>query len=191
MLSLAVFCASLLLSAPHERIEIEAESFVSQERTDLRRWVVQTHPEASGGKSLQVLPDTRRTHDDKLIAGDNFSNKPGEIAVVHYRIDVKTPGRYFVWVRAFSTGTEDNGVHAGIDGQWPASGARLQWCEGKRTWRWESKQRTQRNHCGEPGLIYLDIATPGPHTLSFSMREDGFHMDRILLTTDPAHQPNN
>ncbi len=71
----------------------------------------------------------------------------------------------------------------GIDGTWPASGRKLQWCEGKQSWRWESKQRTQEQHCGEPYKIFLDIMQPGVHEIHFSMREDGFEFDRWLMTS--------
>jgi hypothetical protein len=120
----------------------------------------------------------RVTHDDKLINGENFSNQPGEMAVLHYRVQFSTPGRYYVWVRAYSSGPEDNSIHAGLDGVGPASGARMQWCESKNAWRWESRQRTEKNHCGEPGKIYLDVTTAGWHTVSFSMREAGFQFDQ-------------
>lgn len=139
---------------------------------------------ASGGAYLEVLPDTRRTHDDKLIKGENFSNDPGKMAVLSYKVHFETAGRYFVWVRAYSSGSEDNGLHVGIDGTWPESGQRMQWCQGKNSWRWESKQRTQKNHCGEPHKIFLDVAKPGEHTIHFSMREDGFEFDKWLMTTD-------
>ncbi len=176
----------LFLLAP-PAVEVEAESFFALEKSEVRKWSVhRSIPGASGGAHIEVLPDTRRTHDDKLVVGENFSNKPGEMAVVSYRVRVPEPGRYYVWVRAYSTGTEDNGIHVGIDGQWPASGARMQWCEGKNTWRWESRQRTEANHCGEPGKIWLDIPTAGDHIVSFSMREDGFRMDKFLLTAAPG-----
>jgi hypothetical protein len=100
-----------------------------------------------------------------------------------------TPGRYYVWVKAYSTGTEDNGVHVGLNGGWPDSGQRMQWCEGKHTWHWESKQRTPQQHCGVPHLIYLDIDKSGVHEIQFSMREDGFEMDMWLMTTDMNFNP--
>ena len=37
----------------------------------------------------------------------------------------------------------------GLDGKWPKSGQRLQWCEGKRSWQWESKQRTNEGQIFE------------------------------------------
>lgn len=200
---------SPLAAAPqyqeHEGVIVgEAEGFVEQTKDDLRSWYVTTSSsqprvtpdgdpphceEASGGSYIEVLPDTRRTHDDRLVPGQNFSNEPGEIAVLSYRIHVETPGRYYVWARAYSTGTEDNGLHVGLDGQWPESGARMQWCEGKRGWRWESRQRTPENHCGEPHKIYLDIEQAGEHMLQFSMREDGFEFDKFLLTREQLAGP--
>lgn len=180
-------------------LAVEAEHFAAQSKTKTRAFYLHSsaatshiQPDgdpghvagASGGAYLEILPDTRRTHDDKLIRGENFSPEPGQLAVLDYRVRISTPGRYYVWVRAYSTGSEDNGLHVGIDGQWPASGQRLQWCQGKQSWRWESKQRTQQQHCGEPHKIYLDISEPGEHTIHFSMREDGFEFDKWLMTTD-------
>jgi len=180
-------------------VAVEAEHFSSQTLTGKRRWYATTRDttpkiqpdgdnnhaaDASGGAYLEILPDTRRTHGDKLTAGANFSNDPGQMAVLSYWVHFRTPGRYYVWVRAYSTGSEDNGLHVGLDGQWPESGRRLQWCEGKNTWRWESKQRTAQQHCGEPYKIYLDVTGPGLHQIAFSMREDGFEFDKWLMTTD-------
>ncbi len=180
-------------------VAVEAEHFFRQTRSDKRAFhlitahtSVEIEPDgdpphvagASGEAYLEVLPDTRRTHADKLIRAENFAPQPGDLAVLHYRTYITTPGRYYVWARAYSTGTEDNGLHVGIDGTWPASGQRLQWCEGKHGWRWESKQRTEQVHCGEPHKIYLDIDTPGEHVIQFSMREDGFEFDKWLMTTN-------
>jgi hypothetical protein len=180
-------------------LAVEAEHFARQTATEQRAFYLvtaaqrpQVEPDgdlphvagASGGAYLEILPDTRRNHGDKLIKGENFSPQPGQLAVLTYNVHIGTPGRYYVWVRAFSTGSEDNGLHVGMDGTWPASGQRLQWCDGKRTWRWESKQRTEQEHCGEPGKIFLDIDKPGRHQIHFSMREDGFEFDKWLMTTD-------
>jgi hypothetical protein len=185
-------------------LKVEAEHFYKQTKSDLRQWYIVSsdfkttlkendpaiHVEgASGGAYVEILPDTRTNHSEKLIAGENFSNKPGEMAILHYKIRVTTPGRYYIWVRAYSTGSEDNGIHVGLDGTWPASGARMQWCPGKNSWYWDSKQRTQEVHCGVPGLIYLDIDSAGEHEIQFSMREDGFEMDQWLMTTLPDYDP--
>ena len=184
-------------------VAVEAEHFFKQSLTDTRAFYLTTSDEtpqfdsdgdpshvagAGNGAYLEILPDTRRTHGDKLKPGINFSNDPGKAAVVSYQVNFTNAGRYYVWVRAYSTGGEDNGLHVGIDGTWPESGQRLQWCKGKNQWWWESKQRTKEVHCGEPHKIYLDIDQPGLHTIHFSMREDGFEFDKWLMTRDRDFQ---
>ena len=183
-------------------VEVEAEDFYSQELTDIRRWYVvdadyaqDIQPDADGshastasGKAyLEILPDTRKNHEEQLIAGENFSNEPGKLAVLHYPVYFNTPGKYYVWVRAYSTGTEDNGIHVGLNGEWVASGQRMQWCEGKDQWTWASKQRTQEEHCGVEQQIFLEIKEPGRHTISFSMREDGFEFDKWAMSLQYNH----
>ena len=39
-------------------------------------------------------------------------------------------------------------------------------------------------HCGVADEIWIDVPTAGEHTISFSMREDGFEFDRFLMTMD-------
>ncbi|MFZ5831031.1 MAG: hypothetical protein ACOY3P_13150, partial [Planctomycetota bacterium] len=172
---------------------VEAEHFYKQTKTDKRAWHITSPdsipsvspdgdpahlPGASGGAYVECLPDTRRNHSQKLVAGENFSDAPGALAVLHYKVHFNTPGRYYVWVRAHSTCTEDNGIHVGLDGAWPESGRRMQWCAGKHSWHWESKQRTKEEHCGVPYAIYLDVTSPGEHEVMFSLREDGFEFDK-------------
>jgi hypothetical protein len=172
-------------------ISVEAEAYAKVERNSIRSWKHVRDTTASGGAYIFITPDTRVTHSDSLYNGVNFSNKPGQMCIVTYNVKFKTTGRYFVWVRAKSTGSEDNSVHVGIDGTWPETGARMQWCQGKNKWWWESKQRTQKEHCGVPYQIYINVDTPGLHTIQFSMREDGFKMDKFLLTTNRNFKPDN
>ena len=185
-------------------VAVEAEYFFKQTKSEIRQWYRTSknerpsvgrdedplHCKNTGNNAyLEILPDTRVTHGDKLTPGENFSNVAGQMSILHYKVFIHKPGRYYVWVRAFSTGSEDNGLHVGIGGTWPDSGQRLQWCEGKNTWRWESKQRTQTVHCGEPYLIFLDIEKSGLHEITFSMREDGFEFDRFILARDKKYVP--
>ncbi|WP_045030963.1 hypothetical protein [Draconibacterium sediminis] len=185
-------------------VAVEAEFFYKQSKTDKRQWYRSSKFEeakvgrdddtlhvynASNNAYLEILPDTRVTHDDELKRGENFSDIPGIMATVHYRIKFNNTGRYYVWARAMSTGGEDNGVHVGMNGEWPEHGRRIQWCEGRNRWTWASKQRTKEVHCGVPYEIYLDIENPGVYDIQFSMREDGFEFDKFLLTKDKYYKP--
>lgn len=177
-------------------IAVEAEYFYKQSKSKIRQWYItandkKTKDKASNNGYIKILPDTRITHEDALVVGENFSNKAGELGILHYKVRINTPGRYYVWVRAYSTGSEDNGIHVGLNGQWPENGRRMQWCQGKNKWTWESKQRTKEEHCGVPQQIYLDFNQPGTHDIQFSMREDGFEFDKFILTKDINYIPKD
>ncbi len=186
-------------------LEIEAEAFHYNSNNGTKRdWYVRSEKNevpftgesitnhsdvASGNAYIESLPDTRVTHADPLLHGENFFPIAGVGGIVSYKVKINNPGNYFVWVSAFSSGTEDNGVHIGIDETWPESGARIQWCEDKNQWKWSSAQRLPENHCGTSNTIFLNFPKTGEYIVSFSMREDGFEMDRFILTKDSNFIP--
>jgi hypothetical protein len=145
---------------------------------------------ASGGAYVEGLPDTRVTHDDPLVSGESFFNTAGAGPTLTYRIHFNTPGTYYVWGRALTTGTEDNGAHVGIDDDWPSSGTRMQWCGSRGSWLWRNAQRDSGGSaCGVDGTITIDVETAGEHRVRISMREDGFELDKLVLTTDADYTP--
>ncbi len=180
-------------------VVVEAEHYAEQSADTIRKWYrmnadqtpdVQpdhdgNHYETASGKAyLEVLPDTRKNHGEPLVQNMNFTEEMGRMAVLYYPVWFNTPGKYYVWVRTCPTGSEDNGVHVGIDGRWPDSGRRMQFMSQQSQWNWDSKQRTEQVHTGEKYRIYLKVEKAGLHTIMFSMREDGFEMDRRLMSTD-------
>lgn len=145
---------------------------------------------ASGGAYVEGLPDTRVTHDDPLVNGESFFNTAGAGPTLTYRVYFNTPGTYYVWGRALTTGTEDNGAHVGIDDDWPSTGTRMQWCGSRGSWLWRNAQRDSGGSaCGVDGTITIDVAAAGEHRVRISMREDGFELDKIVLTTDADFTP--
>jgi len=185
-------------------VAVEAELFYNQMQTVIRKWhiissgklpAILPDPDkehingASNNAYIEILPDTRITHSDTLTDGVNFSGTPGKMAITYYKVKINKPGRYYVWVRCYSTGSEDNGLHVGINDSWPEHGQRMQWCDNKNDWTWASRQRTENAHCGVPKEIYLDINKAGIYDIQFSMREDGFEMDKFILTTNIDYIP--
>ncbi|MEM1296203.1 MAG: hypothetical protein AAGH89_12620 [Verrucomicrobiota bacterium] len=194
---------AFVASADHAVVSFEAESFTEQSNHELRSWhltsatsIPQIEPDAdpahlegaSGGAYLEILPDSRRNHDEKLIKGVNFSPEPGQMAILKYRIAFPKPGKYYVWARVYSTGTEDNGFHIGLNGEWPESGQRWQTVV-KNRWHWECKQRTEEVHIGVPMQLFLEIPSAGEHEILISMREDGCELDKLVLATDLDFRP--
>ncbi len=199
----ALQTAEAIQALENNHLEIEAEDFhINTANKSLRKWYVrkakghapflnsELHAStASGNAYIEALPDTRVKHKDPLIRGENFFPIAGSGGIVGYKVNIKEPGRYYVWVKAFSSGPEDNGLHVGIDGHWPKSGQRIQLCKGKRKWTWSSAQRVPENHCGVPKTIYLDVKTAGEHVVLFSMREDGFELDKFIMSPNEAFVP--
>jgi hypothetical protein len=102
---------------------------------------------------------------------------------VDYEITFTTPGTYTVWVRGDAAGGDgDDSLHIGLDGVVLATSADIS-LERADGFVWTSKRMTS----AEPATLV--IASAGVRTLNLWMREDGAHVDRILLTIDPAYVP--
>ncbi|MEO0323129.1 MAG: hypothetical protein AAF447_09245 [Myxococcota bacterium] len=158
--------------------------------------------DASDGIYLEALPDRRRTDDEPGTSRDiGVINDPTRAPTLVYRVFFETPGRYYVWVHARGQGPAANGLHVGLDGDWPRndlvdpSTMRLQFRNG---WRWAQTRRGGRQHTGVSGTdevserdanVWLQIDTPGVHTIELGMREDGLEIDKVILTTDPELEP--
>ncbi len=177
-------------------VVVEAEQFARQTRDDKRAWYITSatkapppgpdidppHVEgASGGAYIEVLPDTG-VDGTPPIPGESISDKPGEMAVLSYRIRFTTAGRYYIWVRAFGTDGDDNTLHFGLNDAWPDSSAR-QHTYASKNWRWANRHRQHK------GKIYFDVPTAGVHTVNVSMREDGCELDQFVLTTGQDYLP--
>ncbi len=188
----AALLAPVAHSADFVAVRVEAENYTSKNDA----WMITSpgdipditpdpdgpHNEsASGDANVELLPDTRVTHEDPILQGQNYWNQPGTGPRLDYTFHIPEAGRYYVFVKAYSSGTEDNGIHVGLNNTTPESGARIQLCSGKNNWTWSSAQRTDENHCGVTKTIWLDFTEPGTNTVSFYAREDGFELDQFLL----------
>ena len=141
---------------------------------------------ASGRAYLELLPDRRVRDEDVLDPANAVWAVPGFGPTAFYRVSFPEPGRYDVHVRAYASGPHDGGLHVGIDGEWPASGAALQVCEaGANAWRWSSGQRgSGGRRCGVEGTVWLTVDAAGEHTVGIAGLDDGFELDRIMLIRD-------
>lgn len=142
--------------------------------------------QAVGQAYLELLPDVRVTHADEFGPPTAVWFQPGTGPRAEYPIDFPEAGRYYVHVRAYSTGTEDNGLHIGLDGEFGNSGKNMQFCTAGQGWSWSSKQRDSGGNgpCGAKKTIWVTVDEPGAHNFMISAREDGFEIDRVMLIKD-------
>ncbi|MBN2802131.1 MAG: hypothetical protein JXR91_03455 [Deltaproteobacteria bacterium] len=145
---------------------------------------------ADGGIYITTVEDTAITDTDSSTP-TNISN-PANSCQIGYYIDIPAPGRYYVWVRGYSGLSTDNSIHTGFDNTWPASGKNIQFPQMEKIWVWSSNQRDSGGTVyGIPYTIYLDIDTPGKHSLMFAMREDGFKFDSWIISSSDQYNPND
>ncbi len=200
--------ADVRTHADYVAIDVEGEENIGKDD----RWVL-TEPStpaqsqdpdgnhsdtAVGNAYLELLPDIRVTHGDPFGPPRALWGAAGTGPEMDFLVDFPEAGRYYVHVRALSTGTEDNGIHVGLNGDWPEHGRSMQWCTGGRGWQWASRQRDSggAGPCGVSHTIWLEVPTAGEHNVLFSAREDGFEFDRFMLIKDKSDntricEPNN
>ena len=188
-----------------EYIEVEAESFQSQDLTKNRAWYITSDERTKkikpdpdkkhiGGASnrtyIEVLPETFTDKSRTMREGVNFSRTPGKVAVLNYKVNFKTTGKFYVWVKGYCSSTLDNSIHVGMDDKWKESGTGLYFCDGQDKWSWSSYLRNRTDDC-DPNAkrAYIIVNRPGTHTIQFSMREDGFEFDKFVLTKERGKKP--
>lgn len=127
---------------------------------------------ASGTGYLRVLPNTAVTTDT------GYTTLSPELK---YQINFTTAGTYYVWIRGRGPTTNDNTLHGGIDGSGPASADKIGIFPSSWSWR--------RSTMDGP-VAMIVVGSPGVHSFHLWMREDGFIVDKILLTTSSSYIPS-
>ena len=153
-------------------IAMEAEHFHTRQARSGHSWDAITEPHNSAGEALRAQPNS-----GALINEDYVNTSPH----LGYRINVRTPGRYYVWVRAKASSGNDDSLHVGLDGVAAPNGFRVSNFESY--WSWSSTLM------GSGERAYVDIGSAGEHVFDVWMREDGIIIDKILLTSSDQFEP--
>jgi len=155
----------------YELVTVEAEHYHYLQKVGTHGWEPDFKSGYSGGGALRVLPDNGTEFDDT-------ASSPR----LDYNISFNAPGIYYVWVRGYATSMEDNSVHIGVDGinQGIADKIKISSFD---IWTW-----TNNRLDGTEATI--EVLSAGIHTLNIWMHQDGFRLDKIILTKSSAYQPS-
>jgi len=96
-----------------------------------------------------------------------------------YQVNFTRTGRHYVWVRGIGDRSSANSVHVGLDGVETASSAAINFPISS-SWAWT----------GGVGVASIQVNSPGIHTINVWMREAGFRIDKLVVTTDAALLPS-
>ncbi|MFC7226953.1 type IV pilin [Salinirubellus salinus] len=161
-------------------VAFEAESFdvVQQPRTvggEAHTWEEGTDSSRQSGASSGTY----------LVAEPTAGNDNGYLDPngprLDYLVDFESAGTYYIWVRMQGPNGDDDSVHAGLEGTL-ASDRGLGMTVGGSGWKWTSEAGGQR--------VKVDVGSPGVHTVSVWMREDGTPFDKVIVTDDASYAPS-
>ena len=154
---------------------IEAEDYHAARSRNNLHWGMSKKQDGYEGKgAMVVLPDRgiriRDSHQRESPALD-------------YKILFPERGTYYVWLRTWAQDNNSNSLILGLNGTPLASYTKEIESDDYETWNWTRSLMTSRRYAR------IDIRSPGIHTLNVWMREDGFYLDRILLTKRRSDRP--
>jgi hypothetical protein len=155
-------------------IVIEAEHHHGKVDKDPAKWVVVKEPAGfSGDGAVEAKPN-----EDANNNGEDFADISPRL---DYKVKFTKAGKYRVWVRGYGKTDSDNSCHIGLDGKPVETSDRIGDFPTEE-WAWYND-----THDTEPAVI--EIKEPGTRTLNLFMREDGFVVDKILLSRDDKYFP--
>lgn len=158
---------------------IEAEHYFDvRTATDGHVWVPASgRGDASGNKYMTILPDT----------GVNLGNAGYATSTrLGFQINFKTNGVHYLWLRGGDPRNDGSGdsVHAGLDDTVSVAGTQITGAPTFTTasWNWVGNNNAAAR-------VTVDVPSTGNHIVNLWMREDGFLLDKLVLTTDAAYTP--
>jgi hypothetical protein len=156
---------------------LEAESAQHMRAFNSTAWTQIANGTASGGSAMRVLADT----------GLFFSYSTADLKrspMIAWTVWFDQPGTYRIWSRGAAMDGGSDSLHAGIDNTVCPKSFDLGWFNwnGLNVWNWVSKQPAQT-------AAEVVVPTAGFHTVHVWAREDGFALDKIVLTSPTAAAP--
>ena len=123
----------------------------------------------------------------RIATPDNGTNQGSSYAAnspeMEYEIDFVRTGTHYIWVRGLAADGNSDSVHAGLDGNESSSSAAIT-SFSYSGWSWGRMRYLD----GQPARI--TVSSTGVHTLNIWEREDGFIIDKIVLTTSSSYTPS-
>jgi hypothetical protein len=154
-------------------VSIEVEQYTSNVGVGGHDWVPALASGASGGGSMQPLPNNNTNRDTGFVV-----NSPR----LDFDVNFPQSGRYYVWVRGRGSSSSDDSLHIGLNGQAQARANRI---SGFRSgWSWSDETM-------DGARASIDVDSAGAQQLTVWMREDGTIVDKVVLTQNPSLHPTD
>lgn len=151
------------------------------------QWLTFRNVSASGREAITTLPNVSSSGRTNYYSGGTNDTKNGPR--LDYPVRFQKTGTYYVWVRMKTPSTNpgqsdsvhialDNGTLATKNGQGLSDGT-------SSSWSWI------QGVSGGTSSVTVTVSSPGVHTINLWMREDGTHVDKIILVDNSSYNPNS
>ena len=151
-------------------VSIEAEIYRAKYAREDHYWDFTTEKAGFSGKGSMVsLPD------DGESEGIDYDDSP----YVDYKVYFVRTGRHYIWMRGWGV-RDGNSADIDLDRRELGGGEEIEFEINQ--WNWAFHNENEEH-------AYLDIDTPGVHTISLFMHEDGVIVDKVILATNPDYEP--
>ena len=165
-------CTSAPFQESGGMVVFEAEHFHAAVARASHSWNLASNTSASGGQLMTAAPD------NGLLVNSGYTTGSPEL---DFKVAFTTTGTYQVWLRGSGPNADGDSCHAGIDGTAPTTADRITNFTSTLGW--------SRGTADGP-VATIVVSTPGVHTVNLWMREDGFSLDKVLLTTNTGYTPS-
>ncbi len=150
-------------------VVMEAEGFHEHLPKGGKRWEPsdETGPSGYSGTSwMRAMPNT-----GAALTTTGFASQSPRL---DYQIDFNRAGTHYIWIRGQGTDTNDNSVHIGLNSAEAITASNVGDFGTEFGW----KNRNTSN-----AVLTITVPSVGRHTINVWMREDGFRLDKLLLTS--------
>ena len=154
-------------------VEIEVENYHNNLNQGGHKWEEVNPIGFSGTAALKATPNTGVN-----INTGNLTNSPR----LDYKVNFVQTGTHYIWTRGIGANGNDDSYHAGLDGTISTSADRIS--TFGTNWTWSKKTMDGPD-------ATLNVSSLGEHTFNIWMREDGFVIDKVIITTDVNYQPTD
>ena len=152
---------------------VEAENPSMSLRQSLHVWEEISDPTASGERAVQAVspfPSTAKYAEDYIAKSPRLD----------FNVVFNTAGEYYVWARGYGETSSDDSLHIGWNGEAVPTGHYMR--SGTGGWQWSNTLHPDQ-------AVKVFVPQPGTHTLNVWMRENGFKLDKLVVTTNPEYAP--
>jgi hypothetical protein len=185
-LALAAFSSQVLQSQDYDFeqvgniVVIEAENYTEQIKPAADEWVPIVEPVGFSGTGAMMA-----------VAASAFAEPADAIEgspILVYAVEFNEPAEFFIWVRGARSADNPGGTdsfHAGVDGTIEPTGdmiafENMPWEYENGTWGWQWWASSEA--AAQASVV---VQNSGTHNLEIYIRENGYMIDKIVLTTDP------